>query len=141
VHRGSRRLSVKTFLRSSHRGFITGHATRAALHALYVECRASCAPCGPASNCLGPCRTRPRWHNGCAKQARSAAFLGRARGFGPEAQCRIEFPFSILFGLNSNSNLKISYLPVQSSKNQETGSIILINQDLSKKNIKHISKP
>ncbi len=42
--------------------------------------------------------------------------------------------------MKKNSNLKISYIPVQSSKNPETGSIILINQDLSKKNIKHISK-
>jgi hypothetical protein len=49
--------------------------------------------------------------------------VGRMATFGPLARAEIEKPFLFCFGLNSNLNLKNSYLPVQSSKNHETSSV------------------
>jgi hypothetical protein len=46
--------------------------------------------------------------------------LGHVHMIQPVGQMEIEIPLSFLFSLNSNLNLKNSYLPIQSSKNQET---------------------
>jgi hypothetical protein len=74
-------------------------------------CRASWA--GPVAH--GPSEPRCRCRS------------GPRRHFRPVGQNQIEILFLFCFGLNSSLNLKISYVSVQSPKNHETSSIILLN--------------
>jgi hypothetical protein len=49
-----------------------------------------------------------------------AVRMGHVATFSPLASWELEIPFLFCFGLNSNLNLKNSYLSDQSSKNHET---------------------
>jgi hypothetical protein len=95
------------------------------------------ATCAPAAS--APCPVgRPHTVLGHASQAvstllawasgpRYIVYAGPHMAFTPLARSGMEIPFLFLFGLNSSSIFKNSYLSIQSSKNHETSSAGFVN--------------